>query len=197
MEAVELQIVRRAQNGDRLAFGELIELYKDRLFNLAYRILGNRTDAEDILQDTFMKVYVHLNSYQADYKFSTWIYRIATNACIDRLRKRKSDLSLDEESETSEGTEGTDLYARIASLGMSTEDSAIRNETHFEIRQAMESLPPSYRSVILLRYVHELSLQEISEAVNLPVSTVKTRIHRGREALRAVLIKANQNELEV
>ncbi|MDB5085088.1 MAG: polymerase sigma factor SigW [Bacilli bacterium] len=189
MDFLESQIVRRVQSGDRLAFAELVELYKNRLFNLAHRMLGNKQDAEDVLQDTFLRAYANLASYNDHHKFSTWIYRIATNACIDRLRKRKADVSLDAEQEDAEGT---DLYSRIASLGLTPEEEALHSETASELEQAIERLPASYRSVILLKYVHDLSLQEIADILQLPVSTIKTRIHRGREALRASLQQAKR-----
>jgi len=100
MEAFEKRLLKLSQNGDRQAFGELVDLYKDKINSLAYRMLGNLQDAEDIAQETFMRVYANLHRYDDQYKISTWIYRIANNLCIDRIRKRKvrrNQLSLDAE----------------------------------------------------------------------------------------------------
>ncbi|TCP57861.1 RNA polymerase sigma (SigW) subunit [Tumebacillus sp. BK434] len=184
MELIEQRIVKRAQKGDRLAFAELVELYKDKLFNLGYRMLGNPQEAEDIAQEAFLRAYAHLNKYNANHKFSTWIYRIATNLCIDRIRKKKADYSLDAEVD---GIEGGDMYSRLKAPGDTPEQEAVRNEARQEVQAAIEALPDNYRTAVILKYMHDLSLQEISEILEVPVSTVKTRIHRGREALRACL----------
>ncbi|ARU60402.1 RNA polymerase sigma factor SigW [Tumebacillus avium] len=184
MELIEQRIVKRAQKGDRLAFAELVELYKDKLYNLGYRMLGNPQEAEDIAQEAFLRAYANLNKYNANHKFSTWIYRIATNLCIDRIRKKKADYSLDAEVD---GIEGGDMYSRLKSPGDTPEQAAVRNEARQEVQDAIEALPDNYRTAVILKYLHDLSLQEISEILEVPVSTVKTRIHRGREALRAGL----------
>lgn len=184
MELIEQRIVKRAQKGDRLAFAELVELYKDKLYNLGYRMLGNPQEAEDIAQEAFLRAYANLNKYNANHKFSTWIYRIATNLCIDRIRKKKADYSLDAEVD---GIEGGDMYSRLKAPGDTPEQEAVRNEARREVQAAIEALPDNYRTAVILKYLHDLSLQEISDILEVPVSTVKTRIHRGREALRAGL----------
>jgi RNA polymerase sigma-70 factor, ECF subfamily len=181
MELLEYRIVKRAQKGDRLAFGELVELYKDKLFNLGYRMLGNPQEAEDVAQEAFLRAYANLQKYNANHKFSTWIYRIATNLCIDRIRKKKPDYSLDAEVD---GIEGGDMYSRLASTGQTPEEEVVRTETQREVQAAIDELPENYRAAVILKYIHDLSLQEIADILEVPVSTVKTRIHRGREALR-------------
>ncbi|BAH41242.1 hypothetical protein BBR47_02650 [Brevibacillus brevis NBRC 100599] len=110
MDFVEKRLTQRAKRGDREAFAELIEIYKDKIFQLAYRMVGNRQDAEDIAQETFLRVYANLHSYDDSYKFSTWIYRIATNLCIDRGRKKRPDFSLDEETEPGPGLVFTPVF---------------------------------------------------------------------------------------
>jgi len=184
MELIELRIVKRALKGDRLAFGELVELYKEKLYNLAYRMMGNRQEAEDIAQEAFLRAYKNLQSYDSKHKFSTWIYRIATNLCIDRMRKKKPDYSLDAELE---GLDGGDMYTRLASGERTPEEELVRTETHGEVHAAIEALPENYRAAVILKYMHDMSLQEIADILEVPVSTVKTRIHRGREALRNLL----------
>ena len=159
---------------------------KDKIYQLGYRMLGNAQEAEDIVQETFMRVFANFERYDSNHKFSTWIYRIGTNLCIDRLRKRKSVYSLD--AETSNG-EGTDGYSMLASKGDSPEELAMLSETRIHIRQAIEELPEKYKTVVVLRYFHDLSLQEISHILDKPVTTIKTRVHRGREYLRRKLLE--------
>ncbi|GAX88412.1 RNA polymerase sigma factor SigW [Effusibacillus lacus] len=185
MDLLEAKIVTRAQKGDRIAFAELVELYKDKLYNLSYRMLGNPHDAEEMTQEAFLKAYANLKKYDSRHKFSTWIYRIATNCCIDRLRKKKADYSLDAPLDSDDGG---DMYS-VLSSGDSPEFHVIAREQRFELQSAIEQLPPSYRAVVILKYIEDLSMQEIADILALPVSTVKTRLHRGREALRTYMIQ--------
>jgi len=159
-------------------------MYTDKIFHLGYRMLNQRQEAEEIVQETFLRVYNHLGRYDENQKFSTWIYRIATNLCIDRLRRRKITYSLD--ADLTEG-EGVDWHATLASNQGDPEKELILSETQQQIRQAIETLPDKYKTVVILRYLHDMSLQEISDVLNIPVTTVKTRVHRGREFLRIKL----------
>jgi RNA polymerase sigma-70 factor (ECF subfamily) len=181
---VETRLAKLSRNGDRRAFAELVEMYKDKIYHLGYRMLNQRQEAEDIVQETFLRVYKNLDRYDENQKFSTWIYRIATNLCIDRLRKRKPSYSIDAELTENEGT---DWHALLASDDASPETELILSETQQHIREAIQSLPDKYKSVVVLRYLHDLSLQEISDILEMPVTTVKTRVHRGREFLRKKL----------
>jgi RNA polymerase sigma-70 factor (ECF subfamily) len=181
---VETRLAKLSRGGDRRAFAELVDLYKDKIYHLGYRMLNQRQEAEDVVQETFLRVYTNLERYDENQKFSTWIYRIATNLCIDRLRKRKPSLSLD--AELSDG-EGTDWHAMLASDEASPETEIILSETQQNIRDAIQTLPTKYKSVVVLRYLHDMSLQEISDILEMPVTTVKTRVHRGREFLRKKL----------
>lgn len=184
MEFVEKRLTERAKRGDREAFAELIEIYKDKIFQLAYRMVGNLQEAEDIAQETFLRVYANLHTYDDSYKFSTWIYRIATNLCIDRGRKKRPDFSLDEEVETGQGL---DWYSRLSSQEKTPEEKMVTRELQETVQEALSQLAPKYRSIMILRYIEDLSLQEISDVLKLPITTIKTRIHRGREALRGRL----------
>ncbi|EGL16569.1 RNA polymerase sigma factor SigW [Paenibacillus chitinolyticus] len=184
MNLVETRLAKLARNGDRGAFEELVNLYKDKIFHLAYRMLGNKQEAEDAVQDTFLRVYNNLDRYDENQKFSTWIFRIGTNLCIDRLRKRKPTYSLDAEMPDSEGN---DFYAMLASKDELPEDQIVLSETQQVIRRAIQTLPEKYKSVVILRYLHDMSLQEIGDVLGMPVTTVKTRVHRGREYLRKKL----------
>ncbi len=184
MGSIEEKLIKKMAKGDRDAFAELVELYKDKVYQVSYRMLGNAQEAEDVAQETFLRVYANIGNYDPSYKFSTWIYRIATNLCIDHLRKRKQVYSLDKQVE---GTDGLDWHDRLADQSPNPEETLLTGELQGQVQQAIESLTPKYRSIITLRYIEDLSLNEISEVLKLPVSTIKTRIHRGREALRKKL----------
>ncbi|MEI0739044.1 RNA polymerase sigma factor SigW [Paenibacillus sp. JTLBN-2024] len=184
MDNIENRLTKLALKGDQRAFAEIVELYKDKIYHLAYRMLSNRHEAEDIVQETFLRVYRNLDRYDQNQKFSTWIYRIATNLCIDRLRKKKPTYSLDAEMNDQEGMDG---YSMIPSDNRTPESEALLSETQQIIYQAIDSLPAKYKSVMILRYLQDLSLQEISDVLGMPVTTIKTRVHRGREFLRKKL----------
>ena len=189
MNFVEARLAKLARNGDRNAFAELVELYKDKIFHLAYRMLNNKQEAEDAVQETFLRVYTNLHRYDENQKFSTWIFRIGTNLCIDKLRRRKQTYSLD--AEMTDG-EGNDYYAMLPSDEDTPEKQLIVSETQAQIHRAIETLPEKYKSVVILRYLHDMSLQEISDVLDMPVTTIKTRVHRGREYLRKKLEQEEQ-----
>lgn len=184
MKPLETRLARLARKGDQRAFAEIVDLYKDKLYHLANRMTGNRQEAEDVVQETFLRVYKNLDRYDENQKFSTWIYRIATNLCIDRLRKRRAVYSLDSESADHDGLDG---YSMMPSEERTPESELILTETQRLIRDAIETLPVKYKSIMILRYLQDLSLQEISDVLDMPVTTVKTRVHRGREFLRKKL----------
>ncbi|CAM4491677.1 RNA polymerase sigma factor SigW [Paenibacillus tarimensis] len=181
MISMEARLARLALKGDQRAFAEIVGLYQDKLYHMAYRMLNNRQEAEDAVQDTFLRVYKNLDRYDENMKFSTWIYRIATNLCIDRLRKRKPSYSLDAESNEHEGLDG---YSMIPSDNRTPESETLLSEVQQTIHKAIDTLPAKYKTVMILRYLQELSLQEIGDVLDMPVTTVKTRVHRGREFLR-------------
>ena len=184
LDTLENRLAQLARSGDRSAFGQLVDLYKDKIFHLAYRMTGSRQEAEDIVQETFMRVYANLDKYDSRWKFSTWIFRIGNNLCIDRLRKRRPTWSLDAENPDADGGDG---YAMLPTNDASPEDRMVLSEMQKNIRDAIAQLPDKYRSVVVLRYLQDLSLNEIADILELPVSTVKTRLHRGRESLRRKL----------
>jgi RNA polymerase sigma-70 factor, ECF subfamily len=184
MEKMIKKRIKQVKKGDQNAFGEIVEIYKNKVYQLCYRMLGNRQEAEDISQEAFIRAYVNINTYNQEYKFSTWIFRIATNLCIDRIRKKKPDYYLDEEIP---GTDGLTMYSKVASSTPLPEKELESLELQETIQKEIVKLPEKYRSVIVLKYIEELSLNEISEILDLPLGTVKTRIHRGREALRQQL----------
>ena len=181
MEGLIKERIQQVRDGDQRAFEDIVEFYKDKVFQLCYRMLGDRYEAEDVAQEAFLRAYVNIHTFQMNRKFSTWLYRIATNLCIDRIRKKKPDFYLDAEVA---GTEGLDMYSQIPSEGKLPEEELENLELKERIQLEIQKLPEKYRAAIVLKYVDELSLKEISEILHLPVGTVKTRIHRGRDALR-------------
>lgn len=184
MIQMDARLAKMAKNGDRGAFAQLVDLYKDKIYHLAYRMTGNAQDAEDVVQETFLRVYSNLEKYDDQQKFSTWIYRIATNLCIDRLRKRRATYSLD--AEMNDG-ESNDWYSMLPSNEETPENQLVLSETQTQIRESIDALPEKYKSIVILRYLQDLSLQEISDILKMPITTIKTRLHRGREYLRKKL----------
>ena len=186
MDALVNKRIKQVLKGDQNAFSDIVNLYQNRLYQVCYRMLGNKHEAEDIAQEAFVRAYTNLHTFDQKRKFSTWLYRIATNLCIDRIRKKKPDYYLDAEVA---GTDCLDMYSQIAADDQLPEEQLEQMELQDRIQYEISRLPDKYRSAIVLKYMEELSLQEISEILDLPLGTVKTRIHRGREALRKQLHK--------
>jgi RNA polymerase sigma-70 factor, ECF subfamily len=184
MDTIVKKRIKQVIKGDQDAFGEIVEIYKNSIYQLCYRMLGNRHEAEDIAQEAFIRAYVNIRSFNQDLKFSTWLFRIATNLCIDRLRKKKPDYYLDAEVA---GTEGLTMYSQVSSDSPLPETEVESLELQETVQKEILKLPEKYRSAIVLKYMEDMSLNEISEILELPLGTVKTRIHRGREALRQQL----------
>jgi len=165
-------LVARAREGDTRAFGELVRRYEGKIFRLAQHITQNRQDAEDVLQETFLKAYEHLDQFKGDSKFYTWIVRIAVNQALMKLRRRKTDksVSLDETIDTGEDT----ITREIAAWDEDPEQRFSREELGEILDTAVDSLEPPYRSVFVLRDIEELSTEETAEALNLSVPAVKS-----------------------
>ena len=183
----ESALVVQAREGDTTAFGELVRRYEGKIFRLAQHVTQNREDAEDVLQETFMKAYEHLDQFKGDSKFYTWIVRIAVNQALMKLRRRKTDksVSLDETIDT-----GEDMVVReIAAWGEDPEQQLSREELGGILDSAIQSLEPIYRSVFVLRDIEELSTEETAEALSLSVPAVKSRLLRARLQLREKLTR--------
>ncbi|HWC97437.1 MAG TPA: sigma-70 family RNA polymerase sigma factor [Candidatus Sulfopaludibacter sp.] len=183
----ESVLVGQAREGDTRAFGELVRRYENKIFRLAQHITQNREDAEDVLQETFMKAYEHLDQFKGDSKFYTWIVRIAVNQALMKLRRRKTDksVSLDETIDTGEDT----IVREIAAWEENPEQQFSREELGEVLDTAIESLEPLYRSVFVLRDIEEMSTEETAEALNLSVPAVKSRLLRARLQLREKLTR--------
>ncbi|MGY0693972.1 RNA polymerase sigma factor SigW [Virgibacillus sp. FSP13] len=184
MEFMIKDKIKQVKKGDQSAFEDIVAFFQNKIYQHCYRMLGNAHEAEDIAQEAFIRAYINIHSYDDRRKFSTWLYRIATNLTIDRIRKRKPDYYLDAEIK---GTEGLNMYAQLEADNRLPEEEVESLELKSYIHQEISELPPKYRTIIILRYLEEFSLKEISEILDIPLGTVKTRIHRGREALRKKL----------
>jgi RNA polymerase sigma-70 factor, ECF subfamily len=168
----DITLVRRTLAGDQDAFTALIEKYKDPVYNVAYRMLGNSTEAEDVAQESFVRAYTQLRTYKDTHRFSTWLLSIASHLSIDQLRRRRF-LALP--------LENVPFLEWIADLGASPEQAAVQGETSDEMQKLLQQLPPKYRAVLVLRYWHDLSYEEIATALQLTPALVKARLHRARE----------------
>src|SRR5512135_626343 len=174
----EAILVAQARENDSRAFSELVRRYEGKIFRLAMHVTQNREDAEDVLQETFMKAYEHLDQFKGDSKFYTWIVRIAVNQALMKLRRRKTDksVSLDETIDTGEDT----VVREIAAWDENPEARFSREELGSILDTAIQSLEPPYRSVFVLRDIDELSTEETAEVLGLSVPAVKSRLLRAR-----------------
>lgn len=183
----EAAIVAQARLGDAKAFSELLRRYEGKIFRLALHITQNREDAEDVLQEAFLKAYEHLDQFQGQSRFYTWIVRIAVNQALMKLRKRKSDrsVSLDDTIDTGEDT----VAREIAAWDENPEQRYSREEINEILGSAIDGLAPIYRAVFVLRDVDGLSTEEAADALDLSVPAIKSRLLRARLQLRDKLTR--------
>ncbi len=172
----------RTIDGDTESFGFLVRKYQDRLYNGMVQILRNESEAEDVVQDAFVLAFSKLDSFQGKSAFFTWLYRIAYNVAITRLRRRKRGISLD----------GDDARIRLAipDNGPLPNDSIEKQEEAVQLYEALDRLSSEHRSILVLREMEELDYDAIAEILELPVGTVRSRLHRARIRLRELLEKA-------
>ena len=172
---------------DQDAFTVLVERYKDAVQNLAYRMLSNAAEAEDVTQETFVRAYTQLATYKPAHKFSTWLLSIASHLAIDQLRRRRF-LALP--------LEDVPFLDWIGDVGTGPEQSAIEGEQQDEVQTYLQRLPGKYRAVIVLRYWYDFSYEEIARTLNLTPALVKARLHRARELLARYMKQNSVNEEE-
>ena len=178
-----LDLVMRSQDDDQRAFAELVVQTQEGVYNLAYNILGNRQEAEDMTQEIYLRVWQALPSFRGESKFTTWLYRIATNACLNRRRYLRPQLSLVDEPDTLD-----DLIAPQKDALVTT----IEHERQAFLWEAVRALPEKYRLVITLFYRQELTYKEVAEVLSLPLGTVKAHLNRARRALAQRLRMAEE-----
>lgn len=175
------ELVQSALAGRESGFEELVRRYQRPIAAYVYRMVGDYDSALDLTQEVFIRVYGSLSRYRAEFKFSTWIYKIAHNASIDYLRRGAT-------RETTTGAADDDRSA-VESRRLTPEQESERNERCSEIEMVVRMLPPAYRELIVLRHSNDLSYDEISEVTGLPLGTVKNRLFRAREAMRDLLVQ--------
>lgn len=177
-------LIKKALAGNEGAFRILLNRYKDAVYRIVVKIVHNRDEAQDLVQETFMKAFGSLSSYKCEYRFTTWLYKIAANNCIDFLRRRRLvAVSLDQPLETKDGQ----VTIELADWTYNPEMDLATRQRSLSIDAAIDSLPPKYREVILFRHKRDKSYEEIAEILGIPVGTVKARIFRARELLKKKL----------
>jgi RNA polymerase sigma-70 factor (ECF subfamily) len=177
------ELVRRSRQGDQNAFAQLVTGYRDKIYNLGYRMLGHREEAEDITQETFLHIYRALDSFRLGERFSPWIYKIASNLCLDRLRRLRRGVTSLDAPVSPDG----DAPQQVADWSQAPERMYEASEMRADTQQAIDSLPPKYRVVVVLRHLHDMAYDEMAKVLGIPQGTVKTRLFRAREILRRQL----------
>jgi RNA polymerase sigma-70 factor, ECF subfamily len=184
----DADVVRLAQQGRELAFRELVRRYERPVFSLIYRMVRDRELSEDLAQDSFVKVLNHIDKYSPEFKFSSWLFKIANNVAIDHLRRRKLDtISMDGSPHASTAAEVEASAIELAADQENALDELESRELGSAIEQAIARLRPEYRACIMLRHVEGRAYEEIAATLDLPLGTVKTYIHRARHELRKAL----------
>jgi RNA polymerase sigma-70 factor (ECF subfamily) len=182
----DMELIRKAlDEGDQSAYAELMKNYRDALYFMMLKMTNNPTDAEDLTIEAFGKAFKNLDQYSPDYAFSTWLFRIASNNCIDFLRRKKKQ-NFSSLNETSED-EGTEYAHNISSNQPDPYDEVIKSQKIEVMRVVVDRLKPHYKKLIELRYFHEYSYEEICDELELPLGTVKAQLFRAREFLYNIL----------
>jgi RNA polymerase sigma-70 factor (ECF subfamily) len=180
----DAQIVQLVLAGDKDSYALLVDAYKDRIINHLARMTGNRYEAEELAQEAFVRAYFALRTYKPQYKFSTWLFKIATNLCINHLKKRKRWIKMDDY----QGEEGQPQWLLPDLRAYQSPAVAVaQQELQGQIQDALNQLSPVYRSVVILRHIHGLSYQEIADVTDLPMGTIKSRLGRARRKLTRAL----------
>ena len=190
MSEQEQKLISDAQNGDQSALGQLLENYQHRLFSVSLRMLGNRDDAAEITQDAMLKVVQNIDKYNGQAAISTWMIRIVMNLSISYLRKRRLRMtaSLDAPIGSNGGDQPSALSNHISDDGELTPDLSVQNDEMIQkMHQCLEALEDDFRAVIILRDLNEMDYQAISDVLDIPVGTVKSRLFRARLALRQAM----------
>ncbi|MBN1480354.1 sigma-70 family RNA polymerase sigma factor [candidate division KSB1 bacterium] len=176
------QLIERALGGEQKAYTDIVERFHEQIYHFIYRMVKDRAQAEDLTQETFIKAFRALASFNSDYAFSTWLYKIAANNCIDYFRKKKlATTSLDSPIKAKDG----ELHRDFPDHEQGPESELISKEQTNRIQVAIDSLPAKYKEAIILRHRHDQSYEEIAKKLNIPLGTVKVRIFRAREMLKA------------
>lgn len=186
-------LIQKAQKGDTNAFGTLVASYEKFIFNVACKMFSNSEDASDIAQEALIKAYKNIDKFDFNSSFSTWLYRITVNACIDEMRRRKGreSISIDAEDEES----GLALQIEDTSLG--AEERVIQNETVSEVRAAIDKLSEEHKTVIILRDLQDMTYEQVAQTLDLSIGTVKSRLARARKSLKDIILKDREQKENV
>ena len=184
LKSVNSELIKKAIEGDESAYKNLLENYRGAIYNLIYKMVRNKEETEDLVQEAFMKAFKALPSFNEEYAFSTWLYKIAVNNCIDHMRKKKlQTYSINKPVQSKDG----ELDREFPDTSMSSDKSILSEERAGIIETAIDELPENYKTAIILRHSEEKSYEEISQILNIPLGTVKARIFRAREMLKKKL----------
>ena len=178
-------LLEKARHGDQEAFGELVRLYEKKVYALTLRMCKNPDDAAEAAQEAFLAAWQGLKFFRGEASFSTWLYRLASNACVDLLRKEQRH-----KAAAGPSLNDADTYIEVADDAATPQELAERSELREQIEEGLQSLTPEHREVLILRELHQLSYDEIAQTLDLDTGTVKSRISRGRKALRNFLLQS-------
>jgi RNA polymerase sigma-70 factor (ECF subfamily) len=180
----DLLLIERCKGGDQAAYALLLGKYQNSVYNLCRKMVRNPEEARDLSQEAFVKTFATLDRYNPVYAFSSWLYKITANLCIDHIRKQRMKLlSIDEPVDGDEGP----IARQLEDPGQRPDEVSENSELSERIRAAIDRLPEHYRVILLMRHQEQLSYEEIARALDIPLGTVKARIHRAREGLKELL----------
>lgn len=182
----DIVLVEQALKGDQKAYALLLKKYRDTIYYMLLKMVKNQNDADDLTIEAFGKAFRNLSQYTSEYVFSTWLFRIASNNCIDFLRKKRAiTIPIDTAAESDEGYSGIVIQA----TDLNPEEHMIKNQKTEELMEIVQQLKPRYRQLIELRYFKELAYEEIAQHMQLPLGTVKAQLFRARELLTNIMKK--------
>lgn len=182
----DYELVKRAVDGDQKAFAELMERYRDAIFFMLLKMVNNRDDADDLTIEAFGKAFNRIEQYQPSYAFSTWLFKIASNNCIDFLRKEKKKRMVSLDNSIS-GEDGDEMTFEVRDVEPDPEETLMKGQKAEKMREVVDKLKPRYRELVILRYFKEYSYEEIADELDLPLGTVKAQLFRAREFLSQLL----------
>jgi len=186
----DFNLVSRAKDGDQKAYAELMQRYKDSIYFMALKMVNNKDDAMDLTVETFGKAFENLEKYKPDFAFSTWLFRIATNNCIDFIRKKRLNVvSLHTLSEE----DGEEKHMQVRADVLNPEESSIKKQESEKLKNIVEQLPVRYRKLIILRYYEEQSYEEIAQQLDIPLGTVKAQLFRARDLMANIINRKKKN----
>lgn len=186
----DFNLVGKAKEGDQKAYAELMQRYKDSIYFMALKMVNNKDDAMDLTVETFGKAFENIEKYKPDFAFSTWLFRIATNNCIDFIRKKRISLI---SINSMVDDDGDDRPLQIKSDSLNPEESSIKKQQQEQLKMIVDKLPLRYKTLIVMRYFEELSYEEIAQQLDLPLGTVKAQLFRARDLLSNIINRRKKN----